>query len=72
MIEVTIGIKPDLPLKPLYPWIGRVGICIVLFTERNTGVSLAVTTYNHVGETSNDWSEDIFVPVIGPITLQNS
>lgn len=68
--------KTPVEQKSKYPYIGiskdDSDYTIVYFTSPETGVCLATDCYgDKVGENSGDWSESLFTPFTGSITLSN-
>ena len=64
----------DKPLvKDEYPILKKSDITglIVLFTSKKTGVAIKVDKSNRIGQFSEDWLEDNFLPYTGTVTLEN-
>ncbi len=74
MIKTEISTVPLKPEKPKYPYLGyynKGGIeQLVLFTSPSTGTLLR-NGQEKIGYHSDTWSENLYPPLEGSITLSN-
>lgn len=70
---MKVELKSASQREPNYPYIGRSKIDgeIVLFSEKDTGISLAGGKVRP-GHLTDGWDEKLFIPFDGSVVLSNS